>query len=61
VYGWAGKFRTVSLSKGQTAFSQPLILHAWADREILPLFAKPATASASREDFALALASCWAN
>lgn len=59
LYIWAGKFRVVDLAKGQTVFAPPGVLRTWADREILPLFAKAATAASGREDVIKALSSCW--
>jgi cell filamentation protein len=60
IYGWAGKFRTVGLSKGKTEFAPPAALRGWADKHVFPLFKQEAKAAGGDlERFALALAKCW--
>lgn len=59
LYGWAGKFRTVSLSKGRTLFAPPAALHGWADERVLPAFRRAARTATSDIEFATALAACW--
>ena len=59
LYAWAGKFLTVELAKGETAFAPAAVLHGWADQQILPVFQQEARRTGTAEIYALALAKCW--
>lgn len=60
IYDWAGKLRTVEMSKGTSVFAPVMALRGYADREILPKF-KTAARQAGDDDnlFIAALAECW--
>lgn len=61
VYPWAGKYRTVSLAKGTTAFA-PLrvVASGYADKQIFPAFRQAVRAGQGVKERVIdALAECW--
>lgn len=60
LYGWAGKYRTVNITKGGTMFAPADALNGYADKKVLPRYHHRAAAAASDDRvFAEALAECW--
>ena len=60
IYRWAGRLRTVELSKSGNMFAPVRALSGYADRHVLPHFQTRARAAAADNiQFAEALAECW--